>query len=44
MKLYKNYNTSLNKSLENPSSLLWAENAEFIVDEYYREKDCKNSG
>jgi len=25
-------------SLQNPASLLWAENAEFIVDEYYREK------
>ncbi|MCL2007162.1 MAG: DUF3990 domain-containing protein [Treponema sp.] len=28
----------LYKSLRNPASLLWAENAEFIVDEYYREK------
>jgi hypothetical protein len=26
------------KSLQNPASLLWAENAEFIADEYYREK------
>ena len=26
------------KSMQNPASLLWAENAEFIVDEYYREK------
>ena len=27
------------KSLQNPASLLWAENAEFIVDEFYREKN-----
>ncbi|MCL2721845.1 MAG: DUF3990 domain-containing protein [Treponema sp.] len=26
------------KSLQNTTSLLWTENAEFIVDEYYREK------
>ena len=26
------------KSLQNPASMLWAENAEFIADEYYREK------
>jgi len=26
------------KSLQNTASLLWTENAEFIVDEYYREK------
>lgn len=25
------------KSLQKTSSLMWAENAEFIVDEYYRE-------
>jgi hypothetical protein len=35
---YNNFLTSqLYKSLQNPMSLLWAENAEFIVDEYYRE-------
>jgi len=27
------------KSLQNTTSLLWTENAEFIVDEYYREKE-----
>jgi len=27
------------KSMQNPSSMLWAENAKFIVDEYYREKE-----
>ena len=27
----------LYNSLQNPASLLWAENAEFIVDEYYGE-------
>jgi hypothetical protein len=27
------------KSLQNPASLLWAENAEFIADEYFREKN-----
>ena len=26
------------RSLQNPASLLWAENAEFITDEFYREK------
>jgi len=26
------------KSLQVPSSMLWAENAEFIADEYFREK------
>jgi hypothetical protein len=26
------------KALENTASLLWAESAEFIVDEYYREQ------
>jgi len=25
-------------ALQEPRSLMWAENAEFIVDEYYREK------
>ena len=36
---YSNFSFSgLYKSLQNPASLLWAENAEFIVDEYYREK------
>jgi len=30
------------KSLQNPASLLWAENAEFIADEYYREKTDVN--
>ena len=25
-------------ALQNPASLLWAENAEFIADEYYREE------
>jgi len=28
------------KILQKTSSLMWAESAEFIVDEYYREKGC----
>ena len=28
--------SSIYKSLQNPASMLWTENAEFIVDEYYR--------
>jgi hypothetical protein len=28
-------------ALQNTNSLLWAENAEFIVDEYYREKSME---
>jgi len=36
---YTDFSTSrLHKSLQNPASLLWTENVEFIVDEYYREK------
>jgi len=31
----------IHKSLQNAASLLWTENAEFIVDEYYREKKGK---
>jgi len=31
-------NSHIHKSLQNTASLLWTENAEFIVDEYYREK------
>ena len=35
---YASFSSSkIHESLQNPSSLLWAENAEFIVDEYYRE-------
>ena len=30
--------SSVHKSLQNTASMLWTENAEFIVDEYYREK------
>jgi len=29
------------KSLQNPTSMLWAENAEFIADEYYRQTAIK---
>ena len=29
--------STIYKSLQNPASMLWTENAEFIVDEYYRE-------
>ena len=29
--------SNLYKSMQNPASLLWSENAEFLVDEYYRE-------
>jgi len=36
---YTNFLSSrIYESLQNPASLLWAENAEFIVDEYYRER------
>jgi len=31
--------STIYKSLQNPVSMLWAENAGFIVDEYYREKE-----
>jgi hypothetical protein len=27
------------RALQNTATLLWAESAEFIVDDYYREKD-----
>jgi len=37
---YNGFSVSqLYKSLQNPSSLLWAENADFIADEYYRERN-----
>ena len=37
---YKTYSESkVYKSMQNPSSMLWAENAEFIVDEFFREKE-----
>ena len=40
---YTNFLSSkIYESLQNPASLLWAENAEFIVDEYYRENLNKN--
>jgi hypothetical protein len=29
--------SQLYTSLQNPASMLWTENAEFIIDEYYRE-------
>jgi len=32
------------KSLQIPASLLWAENAEFIADEYLREKESGKDG
>ena len=36
---YSNFSASkIYNSLQNPASLLWAENAEFIADEYFREK------
>ena len=36
---YGNFLSSgIHKSLQNTASMLWTENAEFIVDEYYREK------
>ena len=35
--VYTNFSSSqIYKSLQNSASMLWAENAEFIVDEYYR--------
>ena len=34
--------SKLYKSMQNPASLLWAENAEFITDEYFREKNLEN--
>ena len=37
---YINFSASkLYMALQNPASLLWTENAEFIADEYYREKE-----
>ena len=37
-KAYFNFlNSNTYKILQKTSSLMWAENAEFIVDEYYRE-------
>jgi len=33
--------SNVHRSLQNTASLLWTENAEFIVDEYYREKQVK---
>jgi len=37
---YANFlNSKIYKSLQIPTSMLWAENAEFIVDEYFREKN-----
>jgi hypothetical protein len=37
---YASFSTSkIYKSLQSPLSMLWAENAEFIADEYFREKD-----
>jgi hypothetical protein len=36
---YTNFSASkIYKSLQAPTSMLWAENAEFIADEYFREK------
>jgi hypothetical protein len=36
---YTNFSASkIYKSLQTPTSMLWAENAEFIADEYFREK------
>ena len=36
---YTSFLTSkIYSSLQNPASMLWAENAEFVADEYYREK------
>jgi|GEM_PF-12254 len=35
--------SSIHKSLQNSASLLWTESAEFIVDEYYREKTDKTN-
>ena len=38
---YQNFlNSNTYKILQKTSSLMWAESAEFIVDEYYREKNC----
>jgi len=38
---YQNFlNSNTYKILQKTSSLMWAESAEFIVDEYYREKEC----
>jgi hypothetical protein len=30
------------RAIQDTHSLMWYENAEFIVDEYYREKSCPN--
>jgi hypothetical protein len=32
-------NSNVYKILQKTSSLMWAENAEFIVDEYYRDRE-----
>jgi hypothetical protein len=41
---YANFlDSSTYRALQNTRSLLWAENTEFIVDEYYREKGTANS-
>jgi hypothetical protein len=32
--------SNIYRAIQDPRSLMWYENAEFIVDEYYREKSC----
>jgi hypothetical protein len=37
-------NSRVDQTLRRLESLLWAESAEFIVDEYYRERDATGVG
>lgn len=41
--LYDFYKTKVYEALKQPNSLMWSESAEFIVDEYFREK-CQKKG
>jgi hypothetical protein len=38
--LYDFYKSKVYEALRKPNSLMWSESAEFIVDEYFREKSC----
>lgn len=35
------YHSNVYEALRKPDSLMWSENAEFIVDEYFREVACR---
>lgn len=36
------YHSKVYEALETPGSLMWSENAEYIVDEYFRELSYRN--